>query len=386
MAVQKTTRKEHLDASQQELKTWHSVLQRLVKEGFDCDFTLESLGLARDFWYANSSRSKVLPWYSWLVQLSSANVSVNDDAYELVALTTIKAGTQLSVGANLDNSQLLLRHGLVLSENLKDEIQLKLPTPQRTISLSRLGIPGQVVDQIEEEQNTQLFVSILKSTLEQRRSVKESLKILPQALNFTVCKGALQRRRKQYLETFLEGQLAILQATLEQMQDAEEQAEDAHDEVHGEEAEGEEAEENGDEEVHREGATRFAQIEQNIKTMTEDYTRGTTEVRSQMRQIHQKLWMSLSHIPVTHPPKTTGTTCVAMADSPVALSSESSMAARTESSWREWSQRENGEDGYKFGDFSRGLLHQMKAGVRDLKHKAADAALTLKDSNISTGY
>lgn len=57
------------------------------------------------------------------------------------------------------------------------------------------------------------------------------------------------------------------------------------------------------------------------------------------------------------------------------------MAARTESSWREWSQRENGEDGYKFGDFSRGLLHQMKAGVRDLKHKAADAALTLKETH-----
>lgn len=26
-------RKEHLDASQRELKTWHSALQRLVKEG-----------------------------------------------------------------------------------------------------------------------------------------------------------------------------------------------------------------------------------------------------------------------------------------------------------------------------------------------------------------
>lgn len=61
--------------------------------------------------------------------------------------------------------------------------------------------------------------------------------------------------------------------------------------------------------------------------------------------------------------------------------SANSMVARTESSWREWSQRENGEDGYKFGDFSRGLLHQMKAGVRDLKHKAADAALTLKETH-----
>jgi hypothetical protein len=53
--------------------------------GFDCNFTLESLGLARDFWYANSWSGKVLPWYSWLVQPASANVSLQPGYWLVVS-------------------------------------------------------------------------------------------------------------------------------------------------------------------------------------------------------------------------------------------------------------------------------------------------------------
>ncbi|CAK9110750.1 unnamed protein product [Durusdinium trenchii] len=70
-----------------------------------------------------------------------------------------------------------------------------------------------------------------------------------------------------------------------------------------------------------------------------------------------------------------------MADSEIPSSSSSPSMAARESSWREWSKRENGENGYKFGDFSRGLLHQMKVGVRDFKHKVSDTALTFKENS-----
>eukprot|EP00913_Durusdinium_trenchii_P021129 g19853.t1 len=75
------------------------------------------------------------------------------------------------------------------------------------------------------------------------------LKLLPKALNFTVCKGPLQRRRKEYLETFLEGQLAIVQSTLEQMQDA-----DAADGAEADEA-GEDQQEDVEEEDEQEDWT-----------------------------------------------------------------------------------------------------------------------------------
>jgi len=43
------------------------------------------LGLARDFWYANSWSGKVLPWYSWLVQPASTNVSLQPGYWLVVS-------------------------------------------------------------------------------------------------------------------------------------------------------------------------------------------------------------------------------------------------------------------------------------------------------------
>ncbi|CAE7717282.1 unnamed protein product [Symbiodinium sp. CCMP2592] len=53
------------------------------------------------------------------------------------------------------------------------------------------------------------------------------------------------------------------------------------------------------------------------------------------------------------------------------------------SNWREWSGREDGSEQYKFGDLSRGVLQQVQAGMRDLKHKVADKALSLKEEHES---
>ncbi|CAK9110803.1 unnamed protein product [Durusdinium trenchii] len=241
-----TSLKEDMEKAEEQLRNWEAAKQALQELDLKCD--LKSLRWARDFWWASAPADTILPWYHLLVSSSPANISMAEH-YRLVALKDLKAGTPLSLGAGIyNNAQLLLRHGVAVSENPNEEIQLRLSEGSRDgcIGLTHLGVPAHVVDKIEEEQDTQLFVSILKKTLERRRSLKESLKLLPKALNFTVCKGPLQRRRKEYLETFLEGQLAIVQSTLEQMQDA-----DAADGAEADEA-GEDQQEDVEEEDEQE--------------------------------------------------------------------------------------------------------------------------------------
>lgn len=54
----------------------------------------------------------------------------------------------------------------------------------------------------------------------------------------------------------------------------------------------------------------------------------------------------------------------------------------TTTSWREWSGREDDQhEGYRFGDITRGLVSSLQSGVRELQHKAADAALSLKEGH-----
>eukprot|EP00439_Symbiodinium_sp_Y106_P037455 s4866_g4.t1 len=122
------------------------------------------------------------------------------------------------------------------------------------------------------------------------------------------------------------------------------------------------------ERVQRESTQRFSQVESSLKSMTEDYSRGTGEVHKQMRQ---QLGAFESSIDVT--------SCLAMEpDQPDAGNPQ----ARG-SNWREWSGREDGSEQYKFGDLSRGVLQQVQAGMRDLKHKVADKALSLKEEHES---
>ena len=53
--------------------------QFLIFSGFDFNFTLESLGLAHDFWYANSWSGKVLPgtagWFNQLRPMSPCDLA-----------------------------------------------------------------------------------------------------------------------------------------------------------------------------------------------------------------------------------------------------------------------------------------------------------------------
>mmetsp|Transcript_83696 Transcript_83696/g.270621 ORF Transcript_83696/g.270621 Transcript_83696/m.270621 type:complete len:601 (+) Transcript_83696:49-1851(+) len=57
-----------------------------------------------------------------------------------------------------------------------------------------------------------------------------------------------------------------------------------------------------------------------------------------------------------------------------------SQRATKEASWKNWSRRKDGEQKYKFGDFSRGFLTKATEAVRDTKHKASEAALSTKES------
>lgn len=51
-------------------------------------------------------------------------------------------------------------------------------------------------------------------------------------------------------------------------------------------------------------------------------------------------------------------------------------------SWKSWAGREeHGGEEYKFGDITRGLFQQTTSVVRDIKHKVADTALSLKEGH-----
>merc|ERR1711920_337545 len=63
-------------------------------------------------------------------------------------------------------------------------------------------------------------IALLQGVMTRKRQVKDCLAKLPNALNFNVCKGPLARARKSSIEAFLEGQLAVLDACLENMRTA----------------------------------------------------------------------------------------------------------------------------------------------------------------------
>ncbi|CAJ1448704.1 unnamed protein product [Effrenium voratum] len=174
---------------------------------------------------------------SLLVRPKKANVRL--DGPTLHTSRDLKAGEQLSLGPTRENALLLLQHGFATSDNPHDLVRLAL-AESRQVTLSRRGIPQDVADAIEQEQDTQQFVSLLKGILEKRRALTDCQKQLPKELNFSVCKGPA-RRRKQFLEDFLESQLAILETCLEQMRVAEE--EEAAEDAQGEEVQEEEEEE-----------------------------------------------------------------------------------------------------------------------------------------------
>jgi len=175
---------------------------------------------------------------------------------EAVSTASVKAGQQLHRDfGKLSNAELLLKHGFAMESNKWDFFPLSLSqserinedTDGRLIHVTAHGVPQDVIDAIEDKQDTEQFVAILRSLLLQKRSVKEHIRRLPVALNFNVCKGPLARARKRWIEAYLEGQLQVLEDCLDTLQTAEEDAEageamGAMEEAENEEAENEEAE------------------------------------------------------------------------------------------------------------------------------------------------
>lgn len=170
---------------------------------------------------------------------------------EAISTATVKAGQQLHRDfGKLNNTELLLRYGFAIEDNKWDFFPLVLALSERTedeaddrvINVTAHGVPQDVIDAIEADQDTEQFVAILRSVLLQKRAVKEHIRRLPVALNFNVCKGPLARARKRWTEAFLEGQLQVLEGCLETMRTAEEDGEAAEATGAVEEAEDSEAE------------------------------------------------------------------------------------------------------------------------------------------------
>jgi len=154
---------------------------------------------------------------------------------EATSTATVKAGQQLHRDfGKLNNTELLRRYGFAIEDNKWEVFPLVLSQAERpeddadrVIHVTAHGVPQDVIDAIEAEQDTEQFVAILRSVLLQKRAVKEHIRRLPVALNFNVCKGPLARARKRWIEAFLEGQLQVLEGCLETMRTAEEDAEAA---------------------------------------------------------------------------------------------------------------------------------------------------------------
>ncbi|CAJ1356655.1 unnamed protein product [Effrenium voratum] len=115
---------------------------------------------------------------SLLVRPKKANVRL--DGPTLQTSRDLKAGEQLSLGPTRENALLLLQHGFATSDNPHDLVRLAL-AESRQVTLSRRGIPQDVADAIEQEQDTQQFVSLLKGILEKRRALTDCQKQLPKA-------------------------------------------------------------------------------------------------------------------------------------------------------------------------------------------------------------
>lgn len=195
----------------------------------------------------------MVPLLDLLNHKDTADVTVRVRAgmLEFICDDAVPAGQQVwnNYGSKA-NDELLMSYGFAVSGNSLDSVSLALASADGTsegrseLRLTTMGVPQELIDSIEAEQNTGQFVALLRTVLLRKRAAAESLAQLPKALNFNVCKGPDAKARKRSIEAFLEGQLKVLEASLECMQTAqdEEQGKD-EEEVAEEMEEGEEEEE-----------------------------------------------------------------------------------------------------------------------------------------------
>jgi len=188
---------------------------------------------------------------------SPAAVEVRDNALAFVPGEAIASGQQLlNKFGNRGNEDLLMRYGVAVSDNRLDSVSMsdlgdgklyKSRADGSEVRMTLQGIPQEVIDEIEESQDTDQFVNLLRAVLVRKRLVTESLAQLPKVLNFNVCKGPVARERKRSLEAFLEGQAQVMKACMDSMSKAEDEEVDEKDDAAGkdgdvDEREGEEEE------------------------------------------------------------------------------------------------------------------------------------------------
>jgi len=247
--LQSTTLGPSLEAADAELDRWLEVLQRMgdiESSGLGSDgmFSRSSLDWARGmvqsrqfpggFGGTQDSRSLcMVPLLDALNHKQGADVSVRVRAglLEFVCDKAVKAGEEIwNNYGDKGNDELLMCYGFAIEDNHCDKVSLALapaagsssdacPSPA-AIQLTAAGIPEEVVDFIEDAQDTKQFIALLQAMGIRRRAVKDCLKRLPVVLNFTVCKGAIPKARKRSIQAFLEGQLKVLDTCLEEMQSA----------------------------------------------------------------------------------------------------------------------------------------------------------------------
>eukprot|EP00929_Paragymnodinium_shiwhaense_P120377 TRINITY_DN92304_c0_g1_i1.p1 TRINITY_DN92304_c0_g1~~TRINITY_DN92304_c0_g1_i1.p1 ORF type:complete len:522 (+),score=193.44 TRINITY_DN92304_c0_g1_i1:66-1631(+) len=232
-----------LEAADRELDGWEQLLKRAVaadakaflrKDAFRREKLEWARGMLQSRQFPGSFSGKADATVPCMVPLldilnhkndADITVKVRADMLEFICDEKVKRGDQIwnNYGSK-GNAELLMCYGFAISDNPCDSISVALALPggdTSELKLTPAGIPGDVIDEIENEQDTEKFVAILKAVLQRRRLVREALTKLPQALNFTVCKGPVNRARKRSIEYFLEGELQILEKCMEEMQEAE---------------------------------------------------------------------------------------------------------------------------------------------------------------------
>mmetsp|Transcript_11836 Transcript_11836/g.26317 ORF Transcript_11836/g.26317 Transcript_11836/m.26317 type:complete len:479 (-) Transcript_11836:18-1454(-) len=230
-----------LTACDAELDQWERLLQRLAEvspggvlepiSAFARHHLLWARGMLQSRGVSGPEGGTCL----WMVPLldllnhsNEAEVTINikGGLLEFSSKRPLKAGTQVwnNYGSK-SNSELLMCYGFALADNPHDVLPLRWASSEGSlgkvdVELRRNGIPEAVVDRIEQKQDTAQFVGLLKTLLTLRRTLKQVLAKVPEALNFNVCKGPLARARKASIQDLLEGQLQIVEVCLEEMQTA----------------------------------------------------------------------------------------------------------------------------------------------------------------------
>lgn len=265
-----------LAAADAELDGWEALLERVSKaspgflqprDAFKRPFLEWARGMLQSRQFPGGFGGQdtttalcMVPLLDILNHNPSADVTVriSSGTLEFICDEGVKAGQQIwnNYGSK-GNDELLMCYGFAINDNRSDAIQMAMKSDAdettSALMLTPEGVPEELIEAIEVEQDTAQFIALLRAVLLRRRAVKECLGRVSSALNFTVCKGVLPRSRKRSIEAFLEGQLKILELCMEQMQPVDTSGKDVNEAAHEEnEEELDEEEEDAEREEDKE--------------------------------------------------------------------------------------------------------------------------------------